>query len=579
MTAAAGDAKIERLTKYLFDAPSWPVSLLIIIILGLIIDGASIRFYGKLFFLGTLGFTVPALIAFLLTKPTITLAGKTMTWNRSALLALASTVFAVIITLSPVLFSVKLLPLFFALSIGFISGIRLVVLVAIADYRVPHMLPPALYQGVAGILLGTLLFPPPFLTLAITLLVVFVLVFYLIIWLIERPLYRAFNIRVLSFLNAFIAHLTDGSKKMEDFFREIGEEVYVPEASLFFRRPGKEPVIVTVPNVHPGPMGDIGGGNLPKCLQQAFDGIVMVPHGCATHDFNLVSEREIKKIIVAVQKSMKNLEYSGIAARSERIQVGSVSMLVQRVGNSFLLVGTRSPLRTEDLDFNIGMVIMSEGHKVSDTVVFVDAHNCMTDDMSPVHPATALAREYLRAGILAFSRYSSFEVFPLQIGVSHVRVPFSREDGFGDQGIQVLVLSVAGQKTVYVLFDGNNMQEGAREELRNCLLDLVDEAEIMTSDSHVVNTVSGNNPIGLRIPVNLIVPYLLTGLNEAIADLGQSEVAGSTAECERIVVFGSQRIAQLASTVNAMLSLIAPVSAALVLLAFILSLIAYMVIT
>ena len=51
---------------------------------------------------------------------------------------------------------------------------------------------------------------------------------------------------------------------MEDFFREIGEEVYVPEASLFFRRPGREPVIFTVPNVHPGPMGDIGGGNLPQ---------------------------------------------------------------------------------------------------------------------------------------------------------------------------------------------------------------------------------------------------------------------------------------------------------------------------
>jgi putative membrane protein len=576
---AAGDAKIERLTRYLFNAPSWPVSLLIIIILGLIIDGASIRFSGRLFFPGTLGFTVPALIAFLLTKPAITLTGKTMTWNRSALLALACTVFAVIITLSPVLFSASLLPLFFAISVGFISGIRLVVLVAIADYRVPRMLPPALFQGVSGIIFGTFLFSPPFLTLALTLLVVFVIMFWLIIWLIERPLYRAFNIRVLSFLNAFIAHLTDGSKKMEDFFREIGEEVYVPEASLFFRRSRGDPVIFTVPNVHPGPMGDIGGGNLPRYLQQAFDGVVMVPHGCATHDFNLVSETEIEKIVIAVRKSMKDLHYSGEAARSERICVGSVSLLVQRVGNSFLMVGTRSPLRTEDLDFNIGMVIMSEGHKVSDTIVFVDAHNCMTEDMSPVHPATSLAREYQQAGILAFSRYNSFELFPLQMGVSHIQVPFSREDGFGDQGIQVLVLSVGGQKTAYVLFDGNNMQEGVREELRNSLLGSVDEVEIMTSDSHVVNTVTGSNPVGLCIPASIIVPYVIKGLNEAIADLGDSEAAGSTAECERIVVFGSQRIAQLASTVNAMLALIAPVSAALVLLAFILSFIAYMVIT
>ena len=575
----AGDAKIERLTRYLFDAPSWPVSLLIIIILGLIIDGASIRFYGSLLFLGTFCFTLPALIGFLLTKPAITVAGKTMTWNRSALLALACTVFSVIITLTAVLVSVRLVPLFFALSVGFISGIRLVVLVAISDYRVPYMLPPALFQGVAGIAFGTLLFPSPFLFLSITLLIVFVLVFCLIIWLIERPLHRAFNIRVLSFLNAFIAHLTDGSKKMEDFFREIGEEVYVPQASLFFRRSGRDPVILTVPNVHPGPMGDIGGGNLPKCLQHAFGGVVMVPHGCATHDFNLVSEKEIEKIILAVRESEKDLHYSGTAARSERIQVGSVSLLVQKIGNSFLLVGTRSPLRTEDLDFNIGMVIMAEGHRVSDTIVFVDAHNCMTDDMSPVHPATALAREYVSAGQAAFSRFGSYDLFPLRMGVSHIQVPFGREEGFGDQGIQVMVLSAGGQKTAYVLFDGNNMQEGVREELRNCLLRHVDDAEIMTSDSHVVNTVTGNNPVGLRVPVSAIVPYVITGLAAAIADLADAEVAGSTAECERVVVFGSQRIAQLASTVNAMLSLIAPVSAALVLLAFILSFIAYLVIT
>jgi putative membrane protein len=575
----ASDARIERLTRYLFDAPSWPVSLLIIIILGFIIDGASIRLYGKVVLLGTLGFTVPAITAFLFTKPYISLTGKTMTWNRSALLALACTIFSVIITLSAVLFSMSIVPLFFAISLGFISGIRLVVLVAISDYRVLHMLPPALFQAIPGVILGTFLFSPPFLTLAIVLGLVFVLVFILIIWLIERPLYRAFNIRVLSFLNAFIAHLTDGSKRMEDFFREIGEEVYVPQASLFFRRPGKSPLVFTVPNVHPGPMGDIGGGNLPRCMQEAFEGIVMVPHGCATHDFNLVSEKEIKKIVAAVKGSMSNLNYSAVASRSARIKVGSVSILAQRIGDAFLLVSTRAPLRTEDLDFNIGMIIMAEGHRVSPDILFVDAHNSMTDDMSPVHPATSVAREYIHASLEAFKRYPSMTVLPVRVGVSHLDVPFSREEGFGDQGIQVLVLAVGDQTTAYILFDGNNMLEGVREEIRSRLLGTVDEAELMTTDSHVVNTVSGNNPVGLHIPAGDIFPYVEKAVNIALADMEAAEIAASTAECERVVVFGSQRIAQLASTVNAMLALIAPVSAALLLLAFLLSIIAYMVIS
>jgi len=577
--AVAADVRLERLSRYLFNAPSWPVSLLILVVLGLIIDGASIRIYGGFIFLGTLGFTIPAIVAFLCTKPYIDVSGKQMTWNRSGLLALACTIFSVIITLSSMVFSVSLLPLFFAISLGFISGIRLMVLVAISDYRVAHMLPPALFQAAAAIILGTLIFPSPFFTLAIVLVIVFVLIFILILWLIERPLQRAFNIRVLSFLNAFIAHLTDGSKGMEDFFREIGEEVYVPQVSLFFRKNGKNSIIFTVPNVHPGPMGDIGGGNIPRCLQEAFEGIVMVPHGCATHDFNLVSEKEIQKIVDAMQGPMNDLTFHPTASRSERIQSGSVSLLVQRFGDALLMVSTRSPLRTEDLDFNIGMTIMAEGHRVSQDILFVDAHNCCTKDMTPVHPATAIAREYMNASKEAFRRYSGMESHLLRIGVAHMAVPYTREEGFGDQGLQVLTVSAGDQTTAYVLFDGNNIQEGVREVIRDSFSGIVDELEVMTTDSHVVNTISGNNPVGLRIPVESLVPLVEKALKEALADMAEAEVAGSTVECEKIVIFGSQRIAQLAGAVNAMLSLIGPVSIALLLLAFLLSLIAYLVIT
>jgi putative membrane protein len=61
-------------------------------------------------------------------------------------------------------------------------------------------------------------------------------------------------------------------------------------------------------------------------------------------------------------------------------------------------------------------------------------------------------------------------------------VPFTREEGFGDLGIQALVVRVNGQTTAYVLFDGNNMHEGIREVLRDRVLSFVDEAEMMTNE-------------------------------------------------------------------------------------------------
>ena len=69
----------------------------------------------------------------------------------------------------------------------------------------------------------------------------------------------------------------------------------------------------------------------------------------------------------------------------------------------------------------------------------------------------------------------------------------------------------------------------------------------------------------------------MQALRSAIDDLAPSEVAASTAQCEHVVVFGSNRISQLASTVNAMLVFVAPLSLAMLLLAFLLSIIAYVV--
>lgn len=599
--AQGSDVKLGQLTRYIFTAPNWQRSLILIILLGLLIDGANARAWlslpssgiialpmpavisnylalpEKFLFSGTITFTIPAIAALVLTKPIIEHSGKTMTWNRSGLLALACTVFGVIITLASMAVSIALIPLCYAISLGFIFGLRLFVLVAIADYRVPRMIIPALTQSGVGILAGMLLFSPSFAIFALVLHIVFGLGFAILIWMIERPLRRAFKIRGLAFINAFIAHMTDGSKGMEDFFREIGEEIFVPQVSFFFRREGKKPVIFTVPNLHPGPMGEIGGGNLPKILHDSFDDETLVAHGCATHDFNLVSESESNKVIDALKKSRVDLTYETRAGKSTILSEGSVQVLCQRFGDSVLLVTTRSPHRTEDIDFSVGSTIMAEGHRWFPHVAVVDAHNCMTDLSSPVLLATLTAREYQQASMNAMEICRAVSVNPFRIGVSHITLPYSREQGFGDLGIQVMLVEVVGQRTAYILIDGNNMAAGVREIILEQVHSLVDHAEVMTTDSHVVNTISGKNPVCMHVPVTEFLPFILQAIHAAADDLTPAETAAATAHCEHVVVFGSNRISQLASTVNAMLVFVAPLSLAMLLLAFLLSLVAYAV--
>ncbi len=602
MTQQGSDVRLGQLARYIFTAPSWQRSLVLILLLGFLIDGAGAKSWLNLnlsgpvsftlptvissslalpetfVFSGTLIFTLPAIAALALTKPLIALGGKTMTWNRSGLLALACTVFGVIITISALFVSVTLIPLAYAISLGFIFALRLLVLVAIADYRISRMLLPALTQSGVGILVGMVLFSPSFALFALVLHLVFGAGIAILIWMIERPLKRAFKIRGLAFINAFIAHMTDGSKGMEDFFREIGEGIYVPQVSFFFSRETKKPVTFTVPNLHPGPMGEIGGGNLPKVLYDHFcPEETLVAHGCATHDFNLVSETEIAKVISALQKSRDDLAFSGDASPSGRCTYGSVQVLYQRFGDSVLLVTSRSPQMTEDLDFSIGMTIMAEGHRWFPHVAVVDAHNCMTDLSSPVLLATQTAMEYQKASIAAMGACRDAPHHPMKIGISHHPLPFSREQGFGDLGIQVMVAEVASQKTAYILIDGNNVAQGTREALLAEVLQEVDHAEIMTTDSHVVNTITGKNPVGMAVPPEGIIPEIMQAVHEAVLDLAPAQSAAATAQCENVIVFGSNRIVQLASTVNAMLVFVAPLSLAMLLLAFLLSILAYLV--
>jgi putative membrane protein len=578
MAAISGDVKMERLSRYLVTSPSWPISLAIVVILGFLIDGASLRFSQNIHFFGTTAFTLPALVGFLLTRPLIVLSHRKITWNRSALLALSCDVLGVIITLTGMVINITYLPLSFAIALGFMFGIRLLVLVAIADYRIERMILPASVQSIAGLLVGMSMFDTPFGLLTLLLLFVFGIGTILLIWVIERPMYRAFHINGLSFLNTFIAHLTDGSKTMEDFFREIGEEVYVPQVSLFFRKQRGNGVMFTVPNVHPGPMGEIGGGNLPGYLQSAFPELVMVAHGAATHDFNLVAEAEIEKIVTAISASTSGLTYSPFATRSFRHTEGTVSILSQVFGDALLMVATRSPEKTEDIDYGIGMAIMAEGHRTFPHVAFVDAHNCFTGDISVVMPGSLPALEYQRGALAAGTRGPTQEYFPFEAGSSQVLVPYKRIDGFGDQGIETLVVKAGGQTTAYILIDGNNIQEGVREKVLEAARSYVDEAEVMTTDSHVVNTISGKNPVGLRIPADDFLPFVKRSIEEAIIDLSPGEVAGQTVLCERIKVFGSQRMVQMASTVNAMVLFIPPLSIAILLLAFILSIVIYLII-
>jgi putative membrane protein len=193
---------------------------------------------------------------------------------------------------------------------------------------------------------------PEFLQLSILLHISFALGVLVFIIVIERPMKANFRVGPLELANAFLAHLSEGSRKLDDFFRSVGESIVVPQVSLVLERAGKERIVVTIPNVHPGPLGEIGGSNLPKILHGMLGKGSLVFHGSASHDFNPVDETEVKSVGNDVLASLPKSCINPLCTHATRFRYRSVDVLAQVFGDTILVAATRSPLVTEDLEIS-----------------------------------------------------------------------------------------------------------------------------------------------------------------------------------------------------------------------------------
>ena len=106
---------------------------------------------------------------------------------------------------------------------------------------------------------------------------------------------------MLDLLSLFIAHMNEGSNSLESLFENMSETVETMVTFISFKGKNGIKSLFISPFVHPGPLGDLGGSNMPTILANKFDHFTMVAHGPSTHDFNPVRTTEIDKIENAVK--------------------------------------------------------------------------------------------------------------------------------------------------------------------------------------------------------------------------------------------------------------------------------------
>lgn len=370
----------------------------------------------------------------------------------------------------------------------------------------------------------------------------------------ESPMRRNLGIGGLELLSLAIAHITEGSRAMETLFEDMGEPIDTLIGILSFKNKDGIKSIFLIPYIHPGPIGNVGGGNMPTILASKFDAFTMVSHGPSTHDFNPVSSKELNKVEKIIKDALNDMSYSNNASKFYRVQNGDAKIGLQFFNKDLLMLATFAPRGFDDMDFGIGLALTNLAKARSDAqnVMIVDCHNSFKEE----------------GRILPGNK----EVFELMGAVEKIKTPdmesgikmgcagdslveFSKEEGIGQSGVKTMVIDVGGQKTAYIILDSNNMVPGFRENIIHEILKLdVEFVEVMTTDTHFVNTLSGgHNPVGSK-KQDEIISSIVDCTKKALNDLEDVSVASKVCHIEDLKTMGPTTATELVTTISSIIA-------------------------
>ncbi|EKQ52000.1 MAG: putative membrane protein [Methanobacterium sp. Maddingley MBC34] len=371
---------------------------------------------------------------------------------------------------------------------------------------------------------------------------------------IESPIKRNLGVGGLELLSLFIAQYTEGSRAMESLFEDMGEPIDTLVGVVSFKSEKGVKGLFISPCVHPGPVGTIGGGNMPTVLAKSLEPFTMVSHGPSTHDFNPVSSEEICKIKDVVLGALDNMEYSPKASQFIRVEHENAKLGAQYFGDNLLLLATFAPLGFDDIDFGVGLAIIkaAQGHTRAENVVLVDCHNSFKGESGRVLPGNPEVFQLIDA-VEKLEKPGESE---LKMGCANDTIPeLSKKSGVGQSGVKVMVLDVNDQKTAYILMDANNMVIGFRDEIVDEVKKLgLEHAEVMTTDTHFVNGLSGgHNPLGIR-DRDIIMEKIVQCTKNALEDIESVQVGAKTVKLSSINTLGPTHATELVTTISSIVA-------------------------
>ena len=369
------------------------------------------------------------------------------------------------------------------------------------------------------------------------------------------------GVRTLGLFHGFISDwLEEIASPLEDILEDMSVPAEASVCLLRFAQSSEIQGLMVVSDIHPGPFKNVGSSNLPFKIQNALGfeikAPVIVPHGASGHERDLVAEKYCRRLIDSITGAHEFDNISGTSSCMVRRDSGDAHASCQFLGDVALVTLTLAPQSMEDIPFEVGTAIVEKG-KASGAkdVVVIDAHNSVGN----VNEVPILSHEQLvdlkSAAESAIKSAVKLKRSDFRFGASRIMPEeFKIEEGFGPGGISVAVIEVDNQKVAYVTVDGNNVVIGLREEIRNVLKGIVDESEVLATDTHIVNAISmtqrGYYPIGEVGNREALLTYVRECASKAVSRLQESTVSYNRIDVSELRVIGEEKLKSLSLLID-----------------------------
>ena len=371
----------------------------------------------------------------------------------------------------------------------------------------------------------------------------------------------------LRLFHGFVYDWLEGiADPLEEYLEEIAVSTTASTSVMGFVSNAEAQGLIVVPDIHPGPFKNVGSSNIPFEIQEALENRtmapVMVPHGASGHERDLASKKQSERLVNSIADAVNFTDFSDSATPMIRCASGDAHASCQFFGDVALVTLTCAPKSMEDVPFELGAEIVEKGKALgAQDVIVVDAHNSIgnADEVPILLPeqllglkvaAESAIKAAQRLNRSAF-RFGSSCIVPKELGL---------KEGLGPGGIAVVVFEVQHQKMAYVTFDGNNVVKGLREEVRDTLKDIVDDCEVLATDTHIVNAIStikrGYRPVGEVGSREALLSYVRSCTLDALSRLREARSAYRRVNVPNMLVIGEEKLKSLSILVDSSIALL-----------------------